>query len=442
MKNKECETEKLLNEEEGNFCDKLSKIDLVITNDLKYSIALKYPKGMTPIVIYKCTGSKSIPLILAASKLDIPVIELLDLEESSLKYLEIDKEIPEILYKNIAQAYALIRKSRPGPQLVRLLKILPEKTEKNFKKIFDEVKDIIKIEEIGISVGSGLYLRKAELVEKLKELRQKIALDLGMVIPDIKIEKEANINNNCYTIYFKGAIWSKGEIDQSFSEKDAFSTIIKKVKDMIYLQPQEFLSLSMVENIIGNIKKFNPKLVKELFPKYFTLSGLKIILRNLLEEGISIRDVSTILEVIKENLAKTSDPDYLTEYIRSSFRHLITNKYKDKDGAINVLLLSPEIEIIFNTSLKITEQVKWMELPPQIGLQILIKVGEELENLKKYGLNAVILCSPVIRRFARMLTSSSFPELPVIAYSEIAPLTKIRSVGFIQILKNDISKTD
>jgi flagellar biosynthesis protein FlhA len=223
-----------------------------------------------------------------------------------------------------------------------------------------------------------------------------------------------------------------GEIESSLESKDYAFQVVNRLRILINREAWQLLGYAEVEALLERMKKYNSGLYKELFPGYLSISSLRFILRNLLKEGISIRDLSKIMEVVKDNLHLTRDPDLITELVRTAFAPYLCHKYRSKEGFLEVLLLDPDLERVVINSIKESSQVRWLDLNAEDGLRLLTSLGEELKKAHGLGLFPVLLCSPGLRRFLKRLLDNAFPELPVLSYNEIIPFTEVRSVGMVK----------
>lgn len=411
----------------------LSRAEVVITSDLKQAVALEHIPGQTPKVLIKSNSDKIANLILRASQLQIPIVESKMLTSEIFSKLKETKPIPPEFYALTAQCLALVYKTKPSPQLIRYVKVIskvPEKRESAFTLVAD-VLPLVEITPLKLEFGTALAKEKNFFSKPLNHLRQKIALELGLVLPEIKITKNPHLKPWEYLIKLKEINYLQSEIQPGPTGKDNLLNIISKLKQTIYNSAAELLDYTQTQLLLENLEKSKPQLVKELFPKHFSITALRVILRNLLKEQISIRNLGTILETILENLSLSSDPDILTEYIRIAFKTYLCQKYQDQEGFLNVILLDPLTERKVLKALKEKGKMHFLDLKPEEALEILKSIGEQLKNMESMGISVVLLCSPTLRRFIHRLIEHTFPQLPVLAYSEIAPLCNVRTTGTI-----------
>jgi len=412
----------------------LEGAEILLIKGMEMAFALEYSPGQTPRLLAKGKRKEAERLIMKAQDKGIPVIENTALEDDVFSKLNIGDEIPEFFYRPVAHALALLYKTRPSPHFIRYVRFISRK-KSPLKVVAEnavqEMAKFLEVKAVSVEVGSSLIEKENFIRESLSTLRQRITCDLGLVIPAIEVSLNPHLKPNGYVLKLKEVNSGEGEIETAIESAESILPLTNKLKQLIYSRAHELLGYCETEALLDNYSRVNPKLVKELFPAHFSIPALRLILRNLLKEQIPIRDMGSILDSILENLDKTSDPDLLTEYVRAAFSHYLCQKYKRDEGYINVLLLSPAVEEMILNSLKETAGVRWIALSPEDGLKILTAVGDQVEKVAVLGYYPIILANPSLRRFLRRLVENTFPHLAVLSYSEITPLTDIRSVGMI-----------
>ena len=205
---------------------------------------------------------------------------------------------------------------------------------------------------------------------------------------------------------------------------------------MIKQHLDELLTRQDVQNLIDNIKETNKTLVDELVPKLLGVGDIQKVLQNLLNEGISIRDLVTIFETLADYATTSRDTDILTEYVRQSLKRAISNKYFGDEAATEVVTLDPKIEQMIMNSIKQTEQGAYISLDPAITKEILSATEAEIQKLENKGLSPIIITSPIVRMYFKKMTSDYFKDLIVISYNEIDSDIELRSIGVVTINDN------
>jgi flagellar biosynthesis protein FlhA len=261
----------------------------------------------------------------------------------------------------------------------------------------------------------------------------RLVSELGLLIPDVKIKSVPYLKGGEFILRIKGIIYDAGEMDTRQEIPKAFYYLQSRFRTLIHNFGYEILTYSDTEELVKNLKKYHPGLYKSLFPHRLTIGALRYILKSLLKEYLPIKDMVTILETIDENIQNTNDPEQMVEYIRSALAQYISNKHKDSEGVINVITLSPETERKLLGCIRESMNVRWLDIDYNEGLNLLASLSNELRTLEILNVPVAILTSPVLRRFIRKITESTYPEIPVLSYSEIAPMTKVRTLGTISL---------
>lgn len=408
--------------------------EILLIRGMDLALAFKYAPGQTPILLAKGRKREAGRLIWAAQEMGIPIVENMALEMEMYPHIEVGEEISEKYYRPVAYALAILYKTKPSSNFVRYIRLRSRKKsvlKESAEALASEMAPSLRVSPVSVELGSALMEREGLITEALASLRQRVALDLGLILPPVEVRLNSHIRENAYLLKIKEVPSGEGEMEIAVNSTEDFLPLLNKLKQAIHFRAPELLGYHETEALLENYRRTNPGLVKELFPVHFSVPALRLILRNLLREHVSIRDMGTILEGILEHLDRTNDPDLLTEYVRTSFAFYLCQKYQGLEGQINVLLLSPEVEEKILGSLQETAGVRWLSLSPEDALTILTAIGGQLERTASLGYYPVILSSPSLRRFLRRLVESSFPTLPVLSYNEITPLADIRSVGTI-----------
>ena len=212
---------------------------------------------------------------------------------------------------------------------------------------------------------------------------------------------------------------------------DPPSIIATHLTEIIRQHIAELLTRQDVQNLINNVKENNPSLVEELVPKLLGLGEIQKVLQNLLREGISIRDLLTILETLADYAPTTRDTDILTEYVRQSLKRAISTKYFPSHETTSVLTLDPKNEQEIMGSVKQTETGAFLNLDPARSKAILNALGEEIKKLENMGKTPIIMTSPIVRMYFKRLTEDYYPDLVVVSYNEVESNVELQSVGMV-----------
>ncbi len=343
----------------------------------------------------------------------------------------------------------------------------------------ENVNSLLQVDPIELEFGYGIIPladvnQGGDLLDRVVMIRRQIALELGTVVPIIRLRDNIQLNPNQYIIKIKGIQVSGGEIlfdhymamNPGFVEEeisgiptfepsfhlpalwitesqreraesvgytvvDPPSIIATHLTEIIRQYLADLLTRQDVQNLINNVKETNPSLVDELVPKLLGLGDVQKVLQNLLKEGISVRDLVTIFETLADHAAATRDTDILTEYVRQSLKRAISNKYFPLNETTSVVTLDPSLEQEIMGSVKQTEQGAYLTLDPEKTKTIMASVEAEVGKLEKLGKNPIIITSPIVRMYFKRLTEDYFRDLVVVSYNEIDTNVELQSVGMV-----------
>jgi flagellar biosynthesis protein FlhA len=343
----------------------------------------------------------------------------------------------------------------------------------------ENVNSLLQVDPIELEFGYGIIPladvnQGGDLLDRVVMIRRQIALELGTVVPIIRLRDNIQLNPNQYIIKIKGVQVSEGEIlfdhymamNPGFVEEeisgiptfepsfhlpaiwitesqreraesvgytvvDPPSIIATHLTEVIRTYIADMLTRQDVQNLINNIKESNPSLVEELVPKLLGLGDIQKVLQNLLKEGISIRDLVTIFETLADHAAATRDTDILTEYVRQSLKRAISNKYFPMNETTSVVTLDPNLEQEIMGSVKQTEQGAYLTLDPEKTKSIMASVETEIGKLEKLGKNPIVITSPIVRMYFKRLTEDYYKDLVVVSYNEIESNVELQSVGMV-----------
>ena len=212
---------------------------------------------------------------------------------------------------------------------------------------------------------------------------------------------------------------------------DPPSIIATHLTEVVRSHIAELLTRQDTQNLINNLKENNPTLVEELVPKLMGVGDIQKVLQNLLEEGISIRDLLTIFETLADHAATTHDPDILTEYARQSLKRAISNKYFSGNDTSSVVTLDPAVEQEIMGAVKQTEQGAYLTLAPDRIRKIVDSVKQEVEKLENMGKMPIIITSPIVRIYFKKMINDYVKDLTVVSYNEIESNVELQSVGMV-----------
>ena len=343
----------------------------------------------------------------------------------------------------------------------------------------ENVNSLLQVDPIELEFGYGIIPladvnQGGDLLDRVVMIRRQIALELGTVVPIIRLRDNIQLNPNQYIIKIKGIQVSEGEIlfdhymamnpgyveeeitgiptfepsfhlpaiwitegqreraeSMGYTVVDPPSIIATHLTEIIRQYISELLTRQDVQNLVNNLKETNPSLVEELVPKLLGLGEVQKVLQNLLKEGISIRDLLTIFETLADYATTTRDTDILTEYVRQSLKRAISSKFFPANETTSVVTLDPKLEQEVMASVKQTETGAYLTLDPEKTKAIMKSVENEITKLENLGKNPIVTTSPIVRMYFKRLTEDYYKDLIVVSYNEIESYIELQSVGMV-----------
>ncbi len=343
----------------------------------------------------------------------------------------------------------------------------------------ENVTSLLQVDPIELEFGYGIIPladvnQGGDLLDRVVMIRRQIALELGTVVPIIRLRDNIQLNPNQYIIKIKGVQVSEGEIlfdhymamnpgyveeeitgiptfepsfhlpaiwitegqreraeSMGYTVVDPPSIIATHLTEIIRQYISELLTRQDVQSLVDNLKETNPSLVEELVPKLLGLGEIQKVLQNLLKEGISIRDLLTVFETLADYATTTRDTDILTEYVRQSLKRAISNKFFPANETTSVVTLDPRLEQEIMASVKQTEQGAYLTLDPAKTKSIMEALGVEVKKLEDLGKIPLVITSPIVRAYFKKLTEDYYKDLVVVSYNEVESSVELQSVGMV-----------
>ncbi|WP_416198023.1 MAG: flagellar biosynthesis protein FlhA [Sporanaerobacter sp.] len=344
----------------------------------------------------------------------------------------------------------------------------------------ENVMSLLKVDDIELEFGYGLIPladvnQGGDLLDRIVMIRRQIAMELGLVVPIVRLRDNIQLNPNEYIVKIKGVDVARGEVlfdhylamnpgtaegdlegidtfEPAFGlpakwitdkerEKaevlgytvvDPPSVIATHLTEIIKERAFELIGRQDVKMLIDNVKEEYPAVVDEVVPKLLSLGEIQKVLSNLLKEQISIRDMVTILETLADYATITKDTDLLTEYVRQRLSGYITNKYVDK-GELKVVTLDSEVEELIMKSISQSETGSYLSIEPNIAQKIINNTLKSVQRLTSIGQQPIVLTAPIVRFYFKKLTEQITRDLIVLSYNEIDPSVEVQSVGMVSL---------
>ncbi|MCL2852752.1 MAG: flagellar biosynthesis protein FlhA [Defluviitaleaceae bacterium] len=434
----------------------------------------------TGFIVTKSTSEGDITTTLTKQVFTMPIV--LILAGSALIFLGVFTPLPGLVFIPVGVVLVVMSQIQSRRLAVEEVKeeISAEEIETAEIRKPENIVSLLNVDQILLLFGYGLIpladpAQGGDLLDRIVMIRRQIALELGVIVPVIHLRDDIKLSPNQYRILIKGVEVAGGDImfdhymamNPGYVEEeidgietvepylglpalwisetqreraealgytvvDPPAIIATHMTEIIRSHLHELLSRQDVQTLIDNVKDQNQVLVDELIPRMMTIGDVQKVLANLLHEGISIRDLVTILDTLANYAHVTRDTDMLSEYVRQALRRSISRKFFD-DRINNVLTLDPELEQRIMGSVQATEQGSYVALDPSTTQRIFDNLHSETQKLTSMGLQPIILTSPIVRIYFKRLVEQVAPDLVVLSYNEIDPKAEIQSIGMVSM---------
>jgi flagellar biosynthesis protein FlhA len=343
----------------------------------------------------------------------------------------------------------------------------------------ESVISLLQVDPIEFEFGYGLIpladtQQGGDLLDRIIMIRRQCALEMGLIVPVIRIRDNIQLKPNEYVIKMKGNMVAHGElllnhylamspgfddesitgietrepafglpalwIDEAMKERaelagytvvDPPSVVATHLTEVIKKHAHELIGRQETKALVDSVKETYPALVEELVPSIMGLGEIQKVLSKLLKEKISIRDLVTIFETLADYGRYTKDPEVLTEYVRQSLSRQITQQFASQSEPLKVITVSPQVEKKIVESVQQSDQGSYLAMDPASTQSIYQKLTEQVNRLVQAGQQPIILTSPQVRMYLRQLLERSMQDIPVLSYSELEPNIEVQSVGVV-----------
>ncbi|WP_096154621.1 flagellar biosynthesis protein FlhA [Bacillus sp. FJAT-45066] len=363
--------------------------------------------------------------------------------------------------------------------------VILEETEEEV--VTDELKspesvvNLLSVDPIEFEFGYGLIpladsKQGGDLLDRIVMIRRQLALELGIVIPVVRIRDNIQLQPNEYRLKIKGSEVAKGEIlldhylamspgveegsiegidtiepsfglpakwisetvkDEAemygYTVVDPPSVVSTHITEKIKQHAYELLGRQETKQLIEHLKESAPILVEEVTPNPLSIGDVQKVLSKLLKENVSIRNLPIIFETLADYGKLSSDTDLLTEYVRQALNKQITNQYAVPNESFKVVTLSGRVEKLFADHIQQTEHGNYLALDPDTSMQIVQALAAQLEQFSLYEQTPIVLCSPAIRMYVRQLIERYLPHVPVLSYNELEANVEVQSIGVVNV---------
>ncbi|MDQ0299149.1 flagellar biosynthesis protein FlhA [Salibacterium salarium] len=354
-----------------------------------------------------------------------------------------------------------------------------DEPEEDDMKSPENVVNLLTIDPIEFEFGYGLIPladtnQGGDLLDRVVMIRRQLALELGMVVPVIRIRDNIQLQPNEYVIKMRGndvatgellldhymamspgvedesitgiettepafglpALWIGEEMKEQaelagYTVVDPPSVVSTHLTEVIKAHAHELLGREETKQLVDHLKETYPSLVEEVTPNPLALGEIQKVLSNLLKEKVSIRNLPTIFETLAEYGALTKDMTLVTEYVRQSLSRQITKQYSVPGEPLYVVTMSSQAEQKVAEAVQQTEHGNFLAMNPDDSQKLVETIGQEAERLSEMGQTPILLCSPAVRMYIYQLIERFFPQVPVLSYNELEPNVEVQSVGVV-----------
>jgi len=345
----------------------------------------------------------------------------------------------------------------------------------------EEVERFLSVDPLEVELGYGLIPlldeeQGGDLLKRVTLVRRQTALDLGLVVPPVRIRDNVRLKSNEYVLKIRGtevgrgevysgqllamdpgtaegalkgidtkepvfglpAVWiesserSRAEI-QGYTVVEAPAVVATHLSEVVKANAGEILSRQDVQKLIDHVKEVDKAVVDELIPNQMTVGGVQKVLQRLLKERLSIRDMVTILESLADNAPLTKDLETLTEGVRQAMGRSIVKMYQDTRGVVSVMTVDPALEQALADQLTAGERGYELSVDPALANRVYEAVGKLVPAALAASAHPIVLCTHVVRPYLRQLLEPVFPNVVVLSYREVTSASQVKSIGTVRL---------
>lgn len=361
------------------------------------------------------------------------------------------------------------------------LQEMEEELETDEMKSPESVVGLLNVDPIEFEFGYGLIPladanQGGDLLDRIVMIRRQLAIELGLVIPVVRIRDNIQLQPNEYRLKIKGSEMARGEllldhylamspgeeddsivgietIEPSFglpakwiteemkeqaeilgyTVVDPPSVVSTHITEIIKANAHELLGRQETKQLIDHLGESAPILIEEVTPNPLSIGEVQKVLAKLLKEKVSIRNLPIIFETLADYGKVTTDTDVLTEYVRQALARQITNQFAQTGDSLKVITLSGKVEKMIADGIQQTEHGNYLAIDPTVSQSILEAMANQIEQLSLMEQTPIILCSPAVRMYVRQLTERYFPQVPILSYNELEANIEVQSVGVVNV---------
>jgi flagellar biosynthesis protein FlhA len=343
----------------------------------------------------------------------------------------------------------------------------------------DKLESLLALDALQVELGYALVSladakKGGDLLERVTGVRKTFASDMGLLIPPIRLRDNLQLESNQYRFLLKGNVMAQGELMPGhwlamnatnskttlrglptvepvfklpatwisdaerknaeiagYTIVDAASVLITHLSEAVRRNCHEILSRQDVQNLLDNLKETHPTVVSELIPGQLSVGQVQRVLQNLLSEGISIRNLSAILEKVSDHAGVTKNPDELSEYARRGLGAQIARHFQGENGSIQAITLDPRLEHQIAQGVRQSPTDITLMMEPRLAKHIIDILSTKVQQLVANGHPPLVLCAPQIRLAFKRFFETTFGELAVLSYAEVPPRIDIQTAAIV-----------
>jgi flagellar biosynthesis protein FlhA len=389
--------------------------------------------------------------------------------------------LPFVPFMALAGAFGFLANRISKKESERKVQEAKTKEAEKLKKDPEKIENLLGVDPLELEVGYGLVglvdgEKNGDLLERITGIRKQFAMDMGIIVPPLRIRDNLELKPGDYQVLLKGvpiatgslmvghllamdpgnvsekvrgiptkepafgldALWiSAADKDQAnyagYTVVDLSTVIATHLTEVIRSHISDLLGRQELQTLLDGVKQNAPKVVEDLIPSVLPVGVVLKVLKNLLKEGVSIRDLKTILEALAELAPYQKDANLLTEHVRSSLSRTITKKLVGFDGNLTLLTLDKNVEESIAAGIIQTDQGPQLSLDPEFVRNFVQELNEQAVQLIQETNQAVVLCSPIIRYHVKQLVDRFIPNITVLSHNELSPNVNIRSFGTVRL---------
>mgnify|MGYP000903460674 CR=1 FL=1 len=344
-----------------------------------------------------------------------------------------------------------------------------------------KVEELLQIDRVSLEIGYRLIPLVQDkggngILDHISQLRKRFALHEGVVLPPVRIKDNIRLGPSTYRVLVGGQEIARGEVEPGmqlamdsgtctgklrgktttdpafglpaiwipdvqkeeaealgYTIIDPTSVVVTHLSETLRASIGEVLTRDDVKEMIENVKKTAPAVVEELVPEKMSYGDVQRVLRNLLRDGVSIRNMPAILEVLADHVGRTKDTDALSELVRQRLGRALVEQHADRSGTIHAVTFDPEIEARLAAAVGAVRDAESGPVSPAWLQQLMERTAAQVAQATKSGKNVVLLARSNVRRFLNELARASLPKVAVLSYNEVVPARAVETASVVRM---------